>query len=91
MSQQLIKLSYDQGYESVLVALGLEKRAFVGAAGQLAMKGVRWGGQQIAKAGQRKFTGVAGKTMDVAGGVPAQLGAGALDAGVNKAVTGATA
>jgi len=91
MNRQLLKLSYNQGYESVLVALGLEKRAFVGAIGQLAMKGVRWGGQQIAKAGQKKFTGIAGKTMDHAGGMPAQLGVGALDAGINKAVTGATA
>lgn len=91
MSTQLLKLSFNQGYEDTLVALGFEKQAFIwGAAGKMlgaAGKGI---GNLIAKAGQKKLPNAIGKPMGVMQGAPAQIGSGVLREGVNTRVTEAT-
>jgi hypothetical protein len=91
MSQQLVKLSYDQGYESVLVALGLEKRAFIwGAAGKMIGAAAKGVGNLVSKAGQKKLPGVIGKPLDAANKMPVQIGTEMGRSGINSAVTNAT-
>jgi hypothetical protein len=91
MNSQLLKLSFDQGYEDTLVALGLEKQAIFALAGKAIGAAARGVGNMIFKGSQKKFTGVAAKGMDIANKPITQIGTGVAGGMADTAVTNATA
>jgi len=96
MNSQLLKLSYDQGYESVLVALGLEKKAFIGAVGKALWTGAKFLGRNFmgkpaaGAAAPKNIMGAAGKTVDALNKPITQVGASVGSGYGNKAITDAT-
>lgn len=96
MNSQLLKLSFDQGYEDTLVALGLEKKAFIGAVGKALWTGAKFLGRNFigkpaaGAAAPKNMMGGFGKAVDVANKPVTQIGASVGSGYGNKAITDAT-
>jgi len=100
MNSQLVKLSFDQGYEDTLVALGLKKEAFVGAAVRGLMTGAKFLGRGLGFMKKPLATGATapknimgnfGRAVDVAGNPVTQIGASLGYNKLDNFVTNATA
>jgi hypothetical protein len=96
MNPQLLKLSFDQGYEDTLVALGLEKQAFIGALGKGLWTGAKFLGRQFlgkpaaGAVAPKNVMGVVGTAADFASKPVTQVGFGIGKQKFNEAVTNAT-